>query len=305
MLSLKIEQVEEHLRGSTMKHINKGDFEDLKIPLPPLETQKKIAAVLNKADALRQKRRQTIDKLDELTQSVFLDMFGDPALNSKEWETQLLEKSFANIDNPTRCGPFGSALKKDEYTEEGVPVWNMDNIVNGRFVTEGAYFIPEKKFKDLESYKVNKGDIIISRAGTVGKMCVIDKEIDKSIISTNLIKLSLDENQIDPYFFAFLMSHFGKRVARLKTGQEDAFTHMSTKVLKTIELPVPPNDLQKEFTNFVKKTDQQKAALETSLQKIIDLKNAIILKAFKGELNFRDNDEPLLAAEENEEYVAQ
>ena len=90
MLSDALVQMEQHLHGATMKHVNRGEFLATTIPLPPLAEQKRIAGILDAADALRAKRREALAQLDTLLQSTFLDMFGDPVTNPMGWDTDPL-----------------------------------------------------------------------------------------------------------------------------------------------------------------------------------------------------------------------
>lgn len=204
---------------------------NLQIPLPPIAEQKRIAAILDAADALRAKRRETLAQLDTLLQSTFLDMFGDPVTNPKGFPIKNLPEFYCNKREGTKCGPFGSALKKDELVATGIPVWNMDNIdPNGRMILPFRMWISEKKFQNLETYKVVAGDVIISRAGTVGKMCVVPELHSASIISTNLIRVRFGPDLL-PIYFVFLMFFCKGRVGRLETGPDGSFTHMSTGVL--------------------------------------------------------------------------
>jgi len=269
--------------GATIPHISKSALLKIQIPVISISEQKRIAAILDKADALRQKNKQLLAAYDELLQATFLDMFGDPVANPNGWEKKLLTGCYISAKEGTKCGPFGSALKKNEYTVNGIPVWTMDNIQSNRFVEGKSLFISEKKYNELVGYKTEINDIIISRAGTVGKMCCIPFE-GKAIISTNLIRLRLNHNILLPIFFTTLMSNWGPKVARLKTGSDDSFTHMNTGVLDNIELPVPPIALQNKFAEIVKNIEAQKALLRRSIQESEDLFNGLVQKAFKGEL---------------------
>jgi len=270
--------------GATIPHISRSALTKTQIPLPPYPEQQRIAAILDKADALRQKNKQLLAAYDELMQVTFLDMFGDPVTNPKGWETRLLAECYISTKEGTKCGPFGSALKKLEYTNSGIPVWTMDNIRPNKFVEGISLFITEKKFDDLSGYRTKKNDIIISRAGTVGKMCVIPNG-RKAIISTNLIRLRLNLNKLQPIYFTTLMSFWGPKIARLKTGSDNSFTHMNTGILNNIELPVPPITLQNQFALIVKNIEAQKAILKQSRQESEDLFNGLVQKAFNGELN--------------------
>jgi len=195
-----------------------------------------------------------------------------------------LKNFYSNKKPGTKCGPFGSALKKNEYVDSGVPVWIMDNIVNNHFIEEGCLYITEEKFNQLNSYSVDEGDIIISRAGTVGKMCIVTPSTLKSIISTNLIRLSLDDSKILPIYFTFLMTHFKERIGNLKTGSDGSYTFMNTKVLDGLKIVIPPITLQNQFAQIVQQIETLKSYQSHSKQEINNLFNTLMQKAFKGEL---------------------
>lgn len=264
--------------GATQKAINNQNFANIEIPLPPLPIQKRIAEILDTADALRRKDQELLRKYDELAQSIFVDMFGDPVKNEKGWEVIRLGDLFFE---PAKCGPFGSALKKEEYIKNGIPVWVMDNIQNYDFNEDGCLFINEEKYDDLRSYSAKNGDIIVSRAGTVGKMSVINSKYTKSIISTNLIKISLDESRISPYYFIKLMEYFGKKIGRLRTGSENGFTHMNTGVLAGLTFSLPPIEKQLRFIEILSNIKNQSKVL---IEQPEQLFNSLLQQAFKGEL---------------------
>jgi type I restriction enzyme S subunit len=270
--------IEKMGKWALVNNVSVTDLKEIQIPLPPLPTQKRIAEILDAADALRGKDQVLHRKYDELAQAIFIDMFGDPVKNEKGWEVKKLGDLFSE---PVKCGPFGSALKKEEYIKEGIPVWVMDNIQNYNFNENGCLFINEEKYGDLKSYSATNGNIIISRAGTVGKMSVINSKYVKSIISTNLIKISLDESRISPYYFIKLMEYFGKKVGRLRTGSENGFTHMNTGVLAGLTFPLPPIENQLRFIEILSNIKNQSKILKTEPEQLFD---SLLQKAFKGEL---------------------
>lgn len=267
--------------GCTFKAINKKSLGETSFPLPPLKEQKRIADILDKAAELISLRKQQIEKLDLLVKSKFIDMFGDPVTNPKGWPRSKLT-DFYSTDG-IKCGPFGSALKKSEYVDTGVPVWNMDNISKtGRFRNTPHLWIQEDKFHQLSSYNVQNGDIIISRAGTVGKMCVVDTSFPRSIISTNLIRLRLN-SKLSPLYVVTLITTYGSRVCRLRTGGDDAFSYMNTGVLNSVMFPYPPIKLQNEFAAFVEKVEKQKTQMQTGLEKLELNYKALMVEFFEGE----------------------
>ncbi|MED5433186.1 MAG: restriction endonuclease subunit S [Pseudomonadota bacterium] len=271
--------------GSTFKQVSRSHIAEWEIPLPPLSEQKRIASILDKADAIHRKRQQAIQLADEFLRSVFLDMFGDPVTNSKGFEIKELSDFFIDNKNGTKCGPFGSALKKQEYTESGIPVWSMDNIsLSGDFHDVPALWVSEEKFEELNSYSVLPGDVIISRAGTVGKMGVVRSHYEKSLISTNLIRVRFNERRLIPEYFVSLMTYCKGRVGRLKTGPDGAFTHMNTGILSSLTFPYPPIDLQKRFMEYRRKVI---SILDSSLEYEHEgsfALQAISRKAFSGTL---------------------
>ena len=255
-----------------------------KLPLPPIEDQKRIVEILDRADALRQKRKQAIDLLDDYLKSVFLEMFGDPQINPKRFPLVELREFYIDPKNGTKCGPFGSALKKEEFVDYGVPVWNMDNIsVSGQMVMPFRMWITPEKYRSLEAYSVINGDVIISRAGTVGKMCVARIPDDKSIISTNLIRVRFG-NKLLPLYFVSLMTYCKGRAGRLKTGSDGAFTHMNTGVLDTLTFPYPPLHIQNNFATIVQKTESLKEKMLVQSEELETQFQSLMQKAFKGEL---------------------
>lgn len=256
----------------------------LPIPLPPLPEQKRIAAILDAADALRAKRRESLVQLDTLLQSTFIEMFGDPVMNPMGFPVRALSEFYINKRDGTKCGPFGSALKKNELVQSGVPVWNMDNIApSGRMVLPFRMWVTEDKYRQLEAYAVVDGDVIISRAGTVGKMCVADTGCKLSIISTNLIRVRFGPSLL-PIYFVSLMNYCKGRVGRLKTGPDGAFTHMSTGVLDKLKFPYPPLDLQHRFATIVELVEQQKTRMRAHLDELDALFASLQSRAFSGEL---------------------
>ena len=268
--------------GANINNLKKDHFDRLKIPLPALEDQKRIAKSLDKADALRQKRKQEIGLLDDYLKSVFLEMFGDPKINPKEFPLVELQELYIDKKNGTKCGPFGSALKKGEFVNDGIPVWNMDNIsTTGQMVMPFRMWITPEKYSSLEAYSVIDGDVIISRAGTVGKMCVAKTDEGKSIISTNLIRVRLGEKLL-PLYFVSLMNYCKTRLGRLKTGADGAFTHMSTGVLDNLTFPYPPLDLQNKFAKNTALVESIKQKMIIQAEELDNQFQALMQKVFQN-----------------------
>jgi len=257
----------------------------LQIPLPPLDQQKKIAAILDAADAYRQKTKALIEKYDELTQSLFLDMFGDPVTNPKGWENKTIESITIMEKGSIKRGPFGGALKKEIFVEEGYLVYEQYHALNNDF-TFGRYFIDEAKFQELKGFEVKAGDIIISCSGVyLGKLAVVPQGAKPGIINQALLKVTLDQSIMTNHFFTF---HFRQKNFRETFFDANRgagipnFPPMSS--FKKFPFVVPPINLQKQFTKRVKAIEAQKAQAEASLAQAENLFNSLLQRAFKGEL---------------------
>jgi type I restriction enzyme S subunit len=273
------------LTGGTVKFINKKTMQKIPVPLPKLENQKKIAAILDEADKVRQLNKQLITKYDALTQSLFLEMFGDPVTNPKGWETKTIEQIVKKEKYSLKRGPFGGALKKDCFVEKGYLVYEQYHALNNDFSFE-RYYIDEKKYKELKAFDVRPRDLIISCSGVyLGKLAMIPENAKQGIINQALLKVTLDEEKMRNDFFIF---HFTQK--RFRETFFDAnrgagipnFPPM--KEFKRFPFISPPIDIQNQFAERVQIIENQKQQALDSLQKSEDLFNSLLQKAFKGEL---------------------
>lgn len=266
--------------------IRLSDISAWEVPFPLLDEQKRIAAVLDKADALRRQRQKSLLLTEGLLQSVFIEMFGDPVANPKDFPVRKLGDFFSSPKEGAKCGPFGSALKKSDSQQTGVPVWGIDNIsTDGRFVEQAFTRISSKKYEDLKSYETTNGDILISRAGTVGKMCVVSSAEKNGIIGSNLIRLRLNADLLSPHWFVAFMKYCKGRVARLRAGPDGAFTHMSTKILQGLEFPYPSPDLQNKFLKVCGAAEVVSESATGSEHHLGRLFSSLQQRAFRGELD--------------------
>ncbi|CCK78350.1 restriction endonuclease subunit S [Desulfobacula toluolica] len=292
-----------YITGTTRGKLTRKNLDSIQIPLPPLNDQIRIAHLLGKVEALIARRKHHLQQLDELLRSVFLEMFGDPLENPKGFPIKKLSDFYVNFKEGTKCGPFGSVLKKDEFVDVGIAVWNMDNIdPAGRMVHPFRMWITEEKYQKLRAYSVLDGDIIISRAGTVGKMCVAKMDGEPAIISTNLIRLRLGD-KLRPLHIVSLITYCKGRVSRLKTGPDGGFTHMNTGILNNFEFPYPPIGLQDKFATIVEKVEGIKIQYQQSLTDLEKLYGALSQKAFKGELDLSRVPMPVEPDEADKELI--
>ncbi|TYA55704.1 restriction endonuclease subunit S [Formosa maritima] len=262
------------------RYINKT-----KIPLPPLATQKKIAAILDEADKLRQLDKKLIEKYEALTQSLFLDMFGDPVTNKKDWETKSIVELVKDEKYSLKRGPFGGALKKEIFVEDGYLVYEQFHALNNDF-SMARYFIDEKKYNELIGFAVKPKDIIISCSGVyLGKLAIVPGGAKEGIINQALLKVTLDESKMRNDFFVFHFTQDSFRRTFFDANRGAGIPNFPPmKDFKKFPFILPPINLQNQFSERVQAIEAQKAQAQQSLQKSEELFNSLLQKAFKGEL---------------------
>ncbi|SBS37863.1 Type-1 restriction enzyme EcoKI specificity protein [Marinomonas spartinae] len=243
---LSIKYYDQYLTGGTVKFVNKKVMGEIEIPLPPLEEQKRIAAILDKADSIRRKRQQAIQLADEFLRSVFLDMFGD--FVDSGWKQSSVEK-IVSKKGGLRTGPFGSQLLHSEFVESGISVLGIDNAVDNNFKWGKPRFITPEKYEKLKKYTVYSGDVLITIMGTCGRCAVVPDDIPVAINTKHLCCITVDTRKCLPdYLHAFFLYH---RIARnyLKASTKGAIMDgLNLGVIKEMPILLPPLDLQHKFS---------------------------------------------------------
>ncbi len=270
--------------GTTLPGVNATNLAKVKIPLPPLPTQRRIVSILEKAEETKRLRAQAGELTDRLLQSVFLEMFGDPVKNPKGWIVKRANELTFDKSSII-CGPFGSQLKIGEYVEEGIPVLGIDNVAVNKFVWAKPKNITRKKYEQLNAFSVRPEDILITRTGTVGRTCVIPKIFGDSVIGPNLLKVTLDKDIMLPEVFATSLSYFPSMIEQIQNLSPGATVPVfNTKNLKALKIVVPPLPLQQKFARIVEKIESMRQSQNQSKQQIEDLFSALMQKAFRGEI---------------------
>ncbi|MFG0850625.1 restriction endonuclease subunit S [Pseudomonas sp. FYR_2] len=270
-------QIDRHVTGTTRQRISRGNLAGLEIPLPPLPEQKRIAAILDKADAIRRKRHQAIQLADDFLRTVFLDMFGDPVTNPKGWEVKPLGQ-ISTFENGDRSSAYPSG---DDLVSEGVLFLSTKNIVSDTLRLESCQYITEDKYTALSRGKARKGDLIITLRGTLGSCCVFDCEHEKAFINAQMMIIRPGAGIGNIFLHDLLVSKAIKNHLQ-GIGQGAAVPQLTAKQLKELMLPIPPIQEQKRYENIrgsvLASIKKMQSESEESLFK------AITQKAFTGQL---------------------
>lgn len=266
--------IKEYATGSVRDNLKLSDLGKFPINLRPLDEQRKIAAVLDKVSDLIAKRRQQLDKLNELIKARFVEMFGEPHENPKHWQEDELSRHLKVIG--------GYAFKSDGFTDEGIPVLRIGNINSGRFLPVNMVYWSDDSA--LARYKVFPGDLVMSLTGTVGKddygnVCILGADYDEYYLNQRNAKLSIEAALNKCYFSELLkFPRIKKRLTGISRGVRQA--NISNKDILTLRVPIPPIELQEQFAAFVKQTEKSKNIISHSLEKLETLKKALMQEYF-------------------------
>jgi type I restriction enzyme S subunit len=251
------------------------------VAVPPLAEQRRIAAILDKADALRVKRRTSLAKLESVTQAIFLDMFGDPATNPKQWPTNAIGELAARISD----GPFGSNLKSEHYTESGVRVVRLQNIGVDEFIDDDAAYVSERHFAKLKKHECLPGDVLVGTLGDPNlRACIQPAWLRVALNKADCVQIRPNDRLANAAFLCALLNQPAtERMAQgLMLGQTRVRISMGR--LRGLSVPVPPLALQREFESRVTTVGNLKAAQVAADAKAANLFSSIQSRAFRGEL---------------------
>ena len=264
-------------RGATFKEISKGIVENIEIPLPSLDEQRKIAAVLDKVSDLIAKRRQQLDKLDEMVKARFVEMFGDMIYNPHNWPTQQLEEVADIVSGITK----GRKTKDQSLVE--VPYMAVSNVKDGYidWTMVKTIFATQP---EIEMYRLLPNDILMTEGGDpdkLGRGAIIENPPENCIHQNHIFRVRLNETLLLPRYFAEFLKHqkakqYFLRCAKQTTG----IASINMRQLKGLPILVPPLELQKQFAYFVEQTEKNKTTISRSLEKLETLKKALMQDYF-------------------------
>ena len=280
-LKTKKKHIQSKGRGVTFKEVSKTIVEDLQIALPPLAEQRRIAGILDAADALRAKRREALAQLDTLLQSTFLDMFGDPVTNPMGWPPT----SLSAISEELRDGPFGSNLKSSHYVESGVRVIRLQNIGVGEMLNDDLAFISEEHFASLPRNHCRPGDVIIGTMGDPNlRACVVPLALPRALNKADCILMRVSMTKADANYICQLLNNPCMVSMALQLVRGQTRGRISLGRLKELQIHLPPMELQLRFAAIVRSVEQQKARQRAHLSELDTLFASLQSRAFRGDL---------------------
>ena len=277
-------KAERSMTGSAgQRRVPSRFMEELLIPLPPLPEQKRIAAILTKADRLRRLRRYALDLSDTYLQSVFLEMFYASA--SPDWPRVPIASLAKKGKNTIRTGPFGSQLLHSEFVDEGIAVLGIDNAVQNRFVWGRPRFITEEKYQQLRRYTVFPGDVVITIMATTGRCAIIPDNIPLAINTKHLCCITLDHSKCLPTYLQSCFLNHPSVLQQLGVSERGAvMPGLNMQIIKDLVVLLPPLLLQQRFARIVHRFEQLRAQQREADRQAEHLFQTLLHQAFHGAL---------------------
>ena len=255
--------------------LNKSQFSDIQLPLPPLEEQRKIAAVLDKVSDLIAKRRQQLDKLDKMVKARFVELFGDPVSNPMSWPVRRFSEYIEFLTS-------GSRGWAKFFADNGEYFITIKNVKNCRITVDDVQHIIPPDNAEAKRTRVQEGDLLISITADLGRTGVVTKEIAEhgGYINQHLTCIRIKKDSLNPLYVAYYMeSEEGKAQFQSK-NQSAVKAGLNFDSIKSLHLTVPPLTLQNAFVIFVEKIEKDKLIINRSLEKLETLKNALMQEYF-------------------------
>lgn len=255
----------------TIPSLTKSNILNIEIPLPPLDEQRRIAAVLDKVSDLIAKRRAQLDKLDELVKARFVEMFGDPVSNPKGWPVH----DFKDISTLITDGEHATPRR----AEKGIYLLSARNILNHSLRLDDVDYIDNAEYDRIAHRLIpQEGDVLLSCSGSIGRCCVVPAGLKFQMVrSVALIRFT---KAINPVYAEWLITSDELQRQILQFATQSSQANLFQGRIQKLNGYVPPRALQDEFAKFVDQFNKSKLTIHQSLDKLEILKKALMQEYF-------------------------
>ena len=263
------------ITGSAQPQIVRQSLERVIIEYPPLEEQRRIAALLDKVSDLITKRRAQLDKLDLLVKARFVEMFGDPVTNPHGYPVHQLSDYIEFLTS-------GSRGWAQYFSDDGEYFITIKNVKNCRITLDTVQHIVPPDNAEAVRTKVQEGDLLISITADLGRTGVVTKEIAEhgGYINQHLTCIRIKKDSLNPLYVAYYMESEAGKAQFQSKNQSAVKAGLNFDSIKSLHLTVPPLTLQNAFVIFVEKIEKDKLIINRSLEKLETLKNALMQEYF-------------------------
>lgn len=262
--------------GATYPAVSDKVIKSLPFAPPELAEQERIAAILDKADSLRRKRQEAIRLADELLRATYLDVAQRNPTRAS------VESLLADVQNAARTGPFGSQLLVSEFTEYGIPVLGIDNVVSNAFTWAAPRFISADKYAELERYTVRPGDVMVTIMGTTGRVAIAPDDLPTCISTKHLCTLTLDRKKMLPtYLWACLRWDPDVKAQTRREAKGAIMEGWNMGIVKGLLVNAPPMDVQLKFEEIAGRIKRMSSAQALAAKGTEELMASLSSKYFE------------------------
>lgn len=284
-------KIENITTGNTIKHILASDMQEFIVDVPKYEEQKEIAGYFCSLDYLITLHQCKCDQAKILKKYMLQKMFPQndekvPKIRFKsftdDWELRKVTELLKNSSSAMKIGPFGSALKKEYFVEEGIKVYAQENAFTGDF-SMGDYYITEDKYKELKSCELYPGDLVISMMGTIGACAIFPKNAEKGIMNSHLLRLQFN-NEVIPEYIMYLLRDsvlIRKQIDRLSVGS--IMSGLSSSVVKKLVFPISKLAEQKRIVEYLDSIDHLITLHQHKCEELKNIKKFMLQNMFVQE----------------------
>lgn len=267
--------------GATFKEVSKAVVQRIEIPLPPLPEQRRIAAILDQADALRRLRRDSLARLGDLGQAIFYEMFGDPATNPKGFARMRLGDTALVFSD----GPFGSNLKSAHYVEQGVRVIRLQNIGVGELIDKDKAFVSPAHFAKLRKHRCLPGDVLVGTLGDPNlRACIQPIWLEEALNKADCVQIRTNPKVATNSFICALLNVPSVEMMAHSIVQGQTRARISMGRLRELVVPVPPIREQERFSDLINALADEKKEVASAIEQADALFASLQHRAFRGEL---------------------
>ena len=279
----RIWQVQQQTTG--IINLKVQDYLQLRVPVPPLEEQRRIAEILDSIDETIQATERLVAKLTAVRVGLLCDLLA-PGMSPSpppEWGVSRVEELLGCRDPAMRSGPFGSTLLASDLVDEGVPLLGIDNVQREHFVADYRRFVTPAKANELRRYRVFPRDLMITIMGTVGRCCVVPETVGNALSSKHVWTLTLDSERYVPElaclqmnYSPWVLAHFGR------DEQGGIMSAIRSETLRSLRLPTPPMAAQQEIWAVLHEANCRIEAQNAVLSKLRITRDGLVADLLSG-----------------------
>lgn len=247
-------------KGAAQRNLDVKSFKKLTIAIPPQSTQLAIVSELDKINELIRLKKEQLKDFDNLAQSLFYEMFGDPVENEKGWEVKKIG-DLALV----KTGPFGSMLHKEDYICDGIPLVNPVHMKDFKIVPDLDFTISKEKASELENYLLKSNDVVFARRGDIGRCAIVSEAEQGFICGTGSLFVRFSK-EIESIFIMYIIrcDSFSKHLISKAKGA--TMLNINSNTIADLRIPLPPLPLQRLFAQRIEQIEREKSEVQKSIQ---------------------------------------